>query len=101
MTGSVVIAGLHGLLEALQLTGPELGQEVPHRGEPFGARDVQAPLALRSTVSSKRPNVIQAVTPKLRQAETAMPGIAAEIGARPRMAPGRCHGWCLACCCSR
>src|SRR5215469_14522683 len=46
--GSPVIAGLHGLLEALQAVGPELGEEVPQRGEPLRAHHVQAPLAVRA-----------------------------------------------------
>src|SRR5262245_66676225 len=41
VTGSAVIGGLHGVLEALQVLGPELGEEVPQRVEPFGAHHVQ------------------------------------------------------------
>ena len=48
VTGSAAIAGLHGLLEALQAVWPELGEEVAHRVEPFGADRVQAPLAVRA-----------------------------------------------------
>src|SRR5215472_3241455 len=54
VTGSAAIAGpcglvtgFHGLLEPLQVLGPELGEEVPQRGEPFGPHRVQAPLAVR------------------------------------------------------
>src|SRR5262244_957209 len=45
---SPVIAGLHGLLQALQAVGPELGEEVPQRGEPLRAHHVEAPLAVRA-----------------------------------------------------
>ena len=31
-----LISGFHGMLELLQMLGPELGEEVPQRGEPFG-----------------------------------------------------------------
>src|SRR5262245_29188094 len=48
VTGSAVIGGLHGVLEALQVLGPELGQEVPHRIEPVRAQQVQALLAARA-----------------------------------------------------
>jgi len=55
VTGSAAIAGpcglvtgFHGLLEPLQVLGPELGEEVPQRGEPFRPHRVQAPLAVRA-----------------------------------------------------
>src|SRR5262249_27320212 len=55
VTSSAVIAGpcglvtgFHDLLEPLQVLGPELGEEVPQRGEPFGPHRVQAPLAVRA-----------------------------------------------------
>src|SRR5258708_18912689 len=46
VTDSAVIGGLHGVLQPGQLFGPELGQEVPQRGEPFRAHRVQASLAV-------------------------------------------------------
>src|SRR6516165_12733752 len=48
VTGSAVIGGLHGVLEALQVPGPELGEEVPQPVEPLGADHVQALLAVRA-----------------------------------------------------
>jgi hypothetical protein len=55
VTGSAAIAGLgslisgfHGMLELLQLLGPELGEEVAQRGEAFGPHCIQAPLAVRA-----------------------------------------------------
>src|SRR6516225_8506399 len=48
LTGSVVIAGLHRLLEVLELLWPELGEVIPEPGQALGAHDVQAPLALRA-----------------------------------------------------
>ena len=43
---SVAIAGLHGLLEALQAVGSELSEEVPQRGKTLRAYNVQALLAV-------------------------------------------------------
>src|SRR5579875_2822326 len=37
-----IIAGFHGVLEPLQVLGPELGEEVPQGGQPFRPHCVQA-----------------------------------------------------------
>src|SRR6185437_3991011 len=42
-----LISGFHGMLEPLQVLGPELGEEVTQRGEPFGPHSIQALLAVR------------------------------------------------------
>src|SRR5262245_41772193 len=48
VTGSALIARLHRLLQALQLPGPELGEEVPQRGEPLRPGRVEPLLAARA-----------------------------------------------------
>src|SRR6516162_7959002 len=47
VTGSVVIAGLDGLLEPPQAVGPEFGQEIPHGRQAFRPHHVEPPLSLR------------------------------------------------------
>src|SRR5258707_15064797 len=42
-----LFTGFHGMLEPLQALGPELGEEVPQRGEPLRPHGIQAPLAVR------------------------------------------------------
>src|SRR5258708_35286167 len=43
---SVAIAGLPGLLEALQAVGSELSEGIPQRGKTLRADNVKAPLGL-------------------------------------------------------